>query len=470
MNPLLRAALEAVNAAVDAMERAYEALTSSQTELRSASADAPNRDALERGVTDALATFDAAEAEVQRTQAERERVERLIAARTLTGELPSDTPAGRAEGERISVGAEAHTYRPDGSHSFFRDLWMAGPYGDDRGARERLNRHAQETAEFRDPATDAALAREQRDITTGDPGAGGYVPPVYLAEMAVDFPRGGRRFADICMSLPLPADGLVLTIPKVQSGTAIAAQASQGTAVQETDADSETITSNVRTYAGQNDLSIQAVERTLPSFDSIVMRDLVRAYDEKIDTDIIGADGTSGTHLGIRSVSGIGAVTYTDASPTAAEALPKLFDAIQRIESGKVGEATHVVWHPRRGAWFASNLSASFPLFQLGNLVQAVGTQAKGQAVNFAGVDVVRDVNIVTTRGAATNEDEIAVVNADQLYLAEGELRTRALPEVLSGTLQVRLQVFAYSAFIPHRLPAAISQISGTGLAAPTFA
>jgi hypothetical protein len=47
-------------------------------------------------------------------------------------------------------------------------------------------------------------------------------------------------------------------------------------------------------------------------------------------------------------------------------------------------------------------------------------------------------------------------------------MRTRALPEVLSGTLTVRLQVYAYSAFICGRFPAGISKITGTGLAAPS--
>jgi hypothetical protein len=36
--------------------------------------------------------------------------------------------------------------------------------------------------------------------------------------------------------------------------------------------------------------------------------------------------------------------------------------------------------------------------------------------------------------------------------------------EVLSGTLQVRIQLYNYVANIPHRRPTAISVISGTGM------
>lgn len=52
-------------------------------------------------------------------------------------------------------------------------------------------------------------------------------------------------------------------------------------------------------------------------------------------------------------------------------------------------------------------------------------------------------------------------------YLYEGAIRTRALVEVLSGTLQVRLQVYNYVALIPDRYPVAYAAIDGTGLITP---
>ncbi len=46
-------------------------------------------------------------------------------------------------------------------------------------------------------------------------------------------------------------------------------------------------------------------------------------------------------------------------------------------------------------------------------------------------------------------------------------MRTRVLPEILSGTLQVRVQVYNYFAFLV-RYGQSICVIQGTGLAAPT--
>jgi hypothetical protein len=125
--------------------------------------------------------------------------------------------------------------------------------------------------------------------------------------------------------------------------------------------------------------------------------------------------------------------------------------------------------HPRRAAWLAASLSSSFPLVQQGQLMQAVGVQDGGFLRTFAGLQVVADPNIGTTYGAGTNEDEIYVVFADDLLFAEGPMQARVLHEVLSGTLQVRVQVFAYSAFASARYAKAIAKISGTGLVTPTF-
>jgi hypothetical protein len=61
------------------------------------------------------------------------------------------------------------------------------------------------------------------------------------------------------------------------------------------------------------------------------------------------------------------------------------------------------------------------------------------------------------------------VLKEDDCILWEGQLKMRALPEILSGTLQIRFQVYAYSAFMATRAPASIAVCGGTGFAAPTF-
>jgi hypothetical protein len=77
---------------------------------------------------------------------------------------------------------------------------------------------------------------------------------------------------------------------------------------------------------------------------------------------------------------------------------------------------------------------------------------------------VILDGNIPTNLGGSTNETRILTLRTSDLYLWEGPIQTRVLTEVLSGTLQVRFQVYRYAAFMPNRLSKAISIVSGTGM------
>jgi hypothetical protein len=108
----------------------------------------------------------------------------------------------------------------------------------------------------------------------------------------------------------------------------------------------------------------------------------------------------------------------------------------------------------------------------------AVGTQEgspkeQGIAGELYGLPVVKDPNIPSTGvdNATTGgtSDIVAVVRETDMRLYEGTLRMRALAEVLSGTLQVRFQCYAYSAFIPDRFAASVSVITGTTFGNGTF-
>jgi hypothetical protein len=80
---------------------------------------------------------------------------------------------------------------------------------------------------------------------------------------------------------------------------------------------------------------------------------------------------------------------------------------------------------------------------------------------------VVTDPNIGTAYGAGTKRGRGYVQRSRDLMLFESGIRSRVLPEVGSGTLTVRLQVYAYIAFTTERYPKSVVEI--TGLTAPTF-
>ena len=66
------------------------------------------------------------------------------------------------------------------------------------------------------------------------------------------------------------------------TGTSTAVQVTQNDAVSETDADDTLLTINVRTIAGQQDISKQAIERGT-GIDSFIVADLIRAGTQRLN-------------------------------------------------------------------------------------------------------------------------------------------------------------------------------------------
>lgn len=418
-------AREALNGAIAEFEAATEAVA----------------DATPETLGDAEKRCATAQADVERRQRVIKNLEEIAEARAAS---PALIPAEA----KIEVVREESTYRPDGANSFFRDIALAGR---DADAMQRLHRHKAET--------------EKRNVTSS---SNGFIPPVYLSQYLVDVPRAGRPWADQLPKAALPDVGTSFTLPKLSTGTTVAAQ-TDGGSVSETDVTTSTVTTYVRTIAGQQDVSQQLLDRSDPSFDRIIFADLIRAYDTELDRQLlVGASG-SNEHVGIANVSSINTVTYTSSTPTASELIPKIYDAIQKVASNRYLYPTHIIMHPRRAAALAAGSSSSVPLFQQGGLFRAFGEQNTGVVGTIAGLPVVVDANIPTTSGAGTNQDAIYVVHAPDMVLMEGELRTRVLDAPLSGTLEVRLQVFGYSAFASERYAKAIASITGTGLVTPSF-
>lgn len=403
--------------------------------------------------------FAEAKAEIDRIDVDIEDLEARIA------EL-EDLESRRRAAPRVPtvrVTAEEPVYRPDGHASFFVDAWRAR-HGD-YAAEDRIRRHAAQMAEHRD---------------IGTPAVGGLVVPQYLVDEFAPVLRNGRAFANAIRRLPLPEQGISFVIPRGQTGSSVAAQSAENAAVSETDMANADLTVSVRTYAGQEDVSRQLLERGTPGIDRLIYADLVAAYARALDADLINGAGTGGTHKGVLNATGTNAVTYTDTTPTVAELYPKLADAIQQVAANRKLAATVIVMHPRRWGWFIAALdAANRPLVvpDPGAAFNALGTGAagfgEGQLVGtLAGLPVVVDANVPTNLGSGSNEDRIIVMRAsDPILWEEGDGLPRELrfDDVGSGTLTVRLTVYGYSAFTAERYATGVSVISGSGLATPTF-
>ena len=411
-----------------------------------------------------------------------ERISTLVnlEARSATAatELPRAT--------NVQVRSEPLTYqRGDRRSSYFRDLGMAH-VGNDPEARQRLQRHRQEMdveipkwEERREAAAQRQLEElgattERRDISRTDGAGGEFVPPLWIMQEYAELARAGRVTADLIRNIPLPGGTDSISIPRITGGATAAAQTADNAAVSETDITTHSATGPVRTIAGQQDIALQLLEQSPLMFDEIVFADLAADYNAKLDAQILNGSGASGQHTGFLVLSGTNSISYTDASPTVPEFWPAGGQAISQASTGRKLPMSCHVMHSRRWYWMASTLDSSNRPYVVpaaagpyNALAVMNGVVAEGPVGTWHGLPVFLDQNMPTTLGGGTEDAVITFRGADHL-LFEGALRTRALPEVLSGTLTVRLQVYAYSSLILGRFPAGVSKITGTGLAAPS--
>ena len=362
-----------------------------------------------------------------------------------------------------TVTRESRTYSERSDSSFFKDAYNA-QFKSDFTAQDRLARHMREEE------------IERRDVGTAQ--FEGLVIPQYLIDLAAPLARAGRPFADFATNkMTLPPSGMTLNISRMTTGSSTAVQVTQNDAVSETDVDDTLLTVNVRTIAGQQDLSRQAIERGT-GIDVFVAADLIKSWHTTLDSQILNGAGTAGTIKGLRA-SGGNAITFTSTAPTVGLLYPKLADAIQQIQTNSFTNPTHFIMHPRRLAFLLAAVdSTNRPLVvpAANGPMNASGVGAGSSAYGnsgyqMMGLPIITDANIGTTYGTTTNQDEIYVVNAGEAHLWEqpGSPFTLRYDATGAGNLTIKTVVYGYAAFTAERYPLAASIISGTGLSAPTF-
>jgi HK97 family phage major capsid protein len=416
-------------------------------------------------LSEAQSIVDAAEAEKRDLTADEDGkiADALKAASDLDGqiakheELEARTAAAKAIRKEQGVAvvkAEPRTYTQRSGHSFISDAYRAH-FNNDYAAQERLARHMREEQV------------ERRDVTSSN--FAGLIVPQFLTELAAPFARAGRPLADRARKHQLPADGLTISISKVTTGSAVAEQ-TEGLAVQETNMDDTKLDISVKTIAGQQNVSRQAIERGT-NIDSLVMADLVSAYHTTLDNLLVAQMRTD-------VVAGGNVVSYTDASPSVAELYPKLADAVQKVQTTFFAGPNAIVMHPRRLAFILASLDLqnrplAVPAPNFNSVANGDGAPVYGNSgYTIMGLPVITDANVSITQGPGNNEDNIYVGNLQEVHLWEegnGEPMMLRFEQPKAAELDVTMIVYGYSAFTVNRYPKSWAIIDGTGLVTPTF-
>ena len=457
--------------------------------------------------------FHTAKAEADKLAQRVKDLEELAEARAA-----APLPDTGLEGAQITS-REPNTYsRPNFRNSWILDVARSETgRGDVDEARGRLAKHAREhkdVLERRQKAAESrmsdelsrmladlervspALARQLAEQGLVEPRAvsridttsmGEFVPPLWLIEQFAPLARASRPFADAVRQIPLPGGTDSINIPRITTGFLTGIQTADNAAITSQDAISATVTAPVRTIAGNADIAMQLLDQSPINFDEVVFGDLFADYAVQLDTQCIGGTGASGQLLGILNVAGIQTVAFTTASPTMILLWPKLADATQQSAVNRKVWPTHAWVHGRRFAWMAKEVDTSsrpFITVTTGGPFNAYGSYSPNQVspspegasvrsdfngpqTNLIGVPYYIDLSIPTNTSGT--QDSVIVTRMDDHILFEGQLQARVLKEVLSGTLGVRFQVYAYIAFTAGRFPTATSLVQGTGLTTPVF-
>lgn len=351
----------------------------------------------------------------------------------------------------IRVGAEAKTYRSDAEFDFFADAINSKH---DRAAAERIERNRIE------------MAHEYRaNGTSGD--FGGLVVPQYLVDQFAPVLVSGRPFLSAVTQVPLPDSGMNLTIPRGSTGTSVAAQTTENTSVSNTSYVESDLVVPVRTFAGQQVVSRQSIERGT-GIAQILLADLFQQYATKVNVSAISGDGTAGSHYGILNTTSVATVAWT--GTTGASFVTSLHKAIGTIAGARYAAPDLIVMHPRRWAWLcAQSDTSNRPLVQIdGPGFNAVGNGVAagyGGVGSIAGIKVVTDAGVPTNLGGGTEDRVIVTRSADILFMeAAGAPVGLTLEEVLADQLSVRMVTYSFSAFTAARYTSASAVMVGTGL------
>ena len=235
--------------------------------------------------------------------AESERREALAAkARVESGATGEQRATGGAKVTDAPVYAKGNHQR-----SFWKDAATSAlRIGNEQGASERLARHA------------AQMGGETRALgntnTTGGSG-GELAPPLWLVQDYIKLARAGRVTADLYMKSDVPQGVSSVNLPKILTGTTIAPQTTQNTALSQTDLTTGFVSTGFVTIGGKQLVSQQLLDQTAIDFDTVITADLAAAYAQQIGAQVLNGAGTGANNNSV--VNGLNNTTVANTAALA---------------------------------------------------------------------------------------------------------------------------------------------------------
>jgi len=393
----------------------------------------------------------------------------------------------------LRVTSEPRTYGEGSPNSYFADLVRSSGFHwkDHDGAMARLNRYSHElsvevaagssegrraekmvlsgarTENGQEARSAISALRESRAMDTGSGSGGSFATPQYFESDYAPYRQFGRSFIDNCNVQDLPEYGMTVYLPALSGPAGVASQASQNTGVTETDPTAGYISNNLTTLAGEVTISQQLLDRAGPNFafDKMVFDQLTRAYNQQADAYALTA-----------ALANAGTIAYTGSFE-----LPTFWSKVAGAKAatattaGVILPATHLYATPARWSYAEAQVDSNNRPLIVPNLAgpwNAIAAGSDGTPVaegttgyKMLGLDVVEDGSIPTP---GTGADQVIVAHMPEVWVWEGPLTPRVIPQTYAQNLSVLLQTYAYVTAIV-RYPKAVQAITGTALGTITF-
>jgi hypothetical protein len=351
---------------------------------------------------------------------------------------------------------------------------------------------------FQRGPVDAGAARslagpfEQRVEPNSTQGTGGYfIPPEWLVDQFVPGLRLHRVAAGLARQLDLPTGTNSINIPKLANLTTVGYQSMNNAGLPSSDWTDTAVTANVKTVGGYSDVAIQLLEQSPNEIvDEVVTQDLMAAYDAFVDLQVVAGHGLNASGLNGGHMLGLypsGNWSSTNAITATGTGTPYLFPQIVGAMASQIAKTRFdlsnfkLVLHGRRWFWYSTGIDGNDrPLgetvgggrFNIAAAIQA-GLQPEGLVGTLpflSDAPVYIDMNVPVTDAsgvpAAGTADVAIAALWNDVWLFNGDLRTNVYKEILSGSLGVRFQLYAYHAMLV-RYGQSLAIASGTAFNTP---
>ena len=259
----------------------------------------------------------------------------------------------------------------------------------------------------------------------------GLIPTRQLTELINPLSNADRPFIDSISTGALPDAGMSFEIPKLTQAPTVA-ETAEGAAPSNTDQNVAFTTVSVKKYAGQQQFSVELLDRSSPAFFQELVRQMEFAYAKATDVAVGTALINGGTDGGNRTM-------------TAANIQDFISDAAVSIYKGTLGFATNIVvspeqWGALMGLVDGSNRAVFTqtinPQNASGNLTP---TNIRG---NIGGLNL--RVSTALTDGSGTGDNTIIVINPDSYTWYESTKYRLETNVIASG--QISVAYYGYGA------------------------